>query len=247
MYGFRDGSSPRARRACRSGMLRRKVVSLLTVVGTTALGAACSGAASSTQTKVPLVPLAPSPELESSYVAMVETGLDELPALADSVAMSAPSAEPIAAAYARRYDIPHDLALDITQHALEAGLDPELAFRLVRVESVFKVSARGRQGALGLTQLMPGTARSLDRSLDTEREILDRDNNLRIGFRYLREMIDRYDDVRLGLLAYNRGQTSVDRALRRGADPENGYSHKVLGTRGSRPYNGTGLAEAPGE
>jgi hypothetical protein len=58
-------------------------------------------------------------------------------------------------------------------------------------------------------------------------------------------MIERYDDVRLGLLAYNRGQTAVDRALRRGADPENGYSHKVLGTRGSKPYQGPGLLPPP--
>lgn len=242
MYGFREGAFLRALRACRVGMPGRKVVSLVMVVGTTVLGAACAGAGTSAPSKVVLTPL---PEVESSYVAMVETDLEEQPALVDSVAIAAPSAEPIAAAYARRYEIPHELALDITQHALDAGIDPDLAFRLVRVESVFKVSARGRQGALGLTQLMPGTARSLDRTLDTEREILDPDNNLRVGFRYLREMIERYDDVRLGVLAYNRGQGSVDRALRRGADPENGYSHKVLGTRGSRPYTGSGLAESP--
>ena len=128
-------------------------------------------------------------------------------------------------------------------NAMAAGVDPDLAFRLIRVESVFKVRARGPQGALGLMQLMPGTARSLDRSLDSEGEIFEPDNNLRIGLRYLRQMIERYDDVRLGLLAYNRGQTAVDRALRRGQDPENGYSHKVLGTRGSNPYEGPGLLD----
>ena len=52
---------------------------------------------------------------------------------------------------------------------------------------------------------------------------------------------DRYGEVRLGLLAYNRGERAVDRALRRGADPENGYTRKVLGTGGSDPYDGPGL------
>src|SRR5690606_30096797 len=88
----------------------------------------------------------------------------------------------------------------------------------------------------------PSTARAIDRSLDTEREVLDPETNLRTGFRYLRAMIERYGgDVRLGLLAYNRGEGTVDRVLRRGADPENGYSHLVLGTTSSSPYTGTGI------
>jgi soluble lytic murein transglycosylase-like protein len=147
-----------------------------------------------------------------------------------------------AAAYARQYGISTELARSIIQVALDEGLDPELAFRLVRTESRFKTRARGPQGALGLTQLMPSTARVIDRSVRTEAQILDPATNLRLGFRYLRQMIVRYDgDVRLGLLAYNRGEVSVDRALRSGRDPENGYSHKVLGTRGKSPYRGKGL------
>jgi hypothetical protein len=54
-------------------------------------------------------------------------------------------------------------------------------------------------------------------------------------------MIERYDgDVRLGLLAYNRGERAVDRDLRNGRDPENGYSTKVLGSVRDR-YDGDGL------
>ncbi|MDQ3556496.1 MAG: transglycosylase SLT domain-containing protein [Gemmatimonadota bacterium] len=147
--------------------------------------------------------------------------------------------------YAGRYRIPLQLARTILEAAQAEGLDPELGFRLVRVESVFKTNARGAGGALGLVQLMPGTARSIDRALRTEEEILKPETNLRVGFRYLRQMIRRYEgDVRLGLLAYNRGETVVDRALKRGADPENGYSHKVLGTRTGitgTPYKGSGI------
>src|SRR5690606_26381784 len=144
----------------------------------------------------------------------------------------------LGAAYARRYDISEELATDIAEHALAEGIDPDLAFRLVRVESVFHVRARGPQGALGLTQLMPGTARWLDRSVRTERDIFEPANNLRVGFRYLRRLINQYGEVRLALLAYNRGEGTVDRALRRGVDPENGYSRKVLGTGGKNPYTG---------
>lgn len=146
-----------------------------------------------------------------------------------------------AAAYASRYRISGDLARSILDIAKAEGLDPELGFRLVRVESVFRTNARGPAGALGLTQLMPSTARAIDRGVRTEAEILEPRTNLRLGFRYLRRMIERYNgDVRLGLLAYNRGQTTVDRSLRAGRDPENGYSPKVLGSSSNR-YTGTGL------
>jgi soluble lytic murein transglycosylase-like protein len=148
-----------------------------------------------------------------------------------------------AAAYARLYRIDEGLALQIVESALAEGIDPELAFRLVRVESLFRPMARGSMGALGLTQLMPSTARAIDRSLRTESQIMEPVTNLRTGFRYLRQMIERYDgDVRLGLLAYNRGPVAVDRALHEGRDPENGYSPKVLGTAESR-YTGEGVID----
>lgn len=155
--------------------------------------------------------------------------------LATDISLSADASE-----YARRYDISTQLAEQIVESAVAEKVDPELAFRLVRVESVFRANARGPNGALGLTQLMPSTARSIDRSLRTEAQIMDPVTNLRTGFRYLREMIERYNgDVRLGVLAYNRGEGAVDRALRSGTDPENGYSSKVLGSTTSR-YLGRG-------
>jgi soluble lytic murein transglycosylase-like protein len=144
--------------------------------------------------------------------------------------------------YTARYTVPKDIARKIIEESTAAGIDPELAFRLVRVESRFHSRARSPQGALGLMQLMPSTARSLDRSLASEAEILDPQTNLRLGLRYLRTLIDRYDDVRLGLLAYNRGSGTVDRALQRGQDPENGYSSKVLGT-GLNRYRGEGVVK----
>lgn len=146
-------------------------------------------------------------------------------------------------AYALRYSISHDLASSIHDAARNEGIDPELAFRLVRVESNFNPRARSYAGAMGLTQLMPGTARSIDRRMADRSRLLNPDENLRVGFRYLRTLLDRYDgDVRLALLAYNRGENSVDRDLRRGRDPENGYSGKVLG-RGVDRYHGPGLAQ----
>ena len=143
-------------------------------------------------------------------------------------------------AFAMRYRIPTDQARQIHDVARAEGIDPELGFRLVRVESAFNPQARSRVGALGLTQLMPATARWLQRGI-TRQGILEPETNLRIGFRYLRSLIAKYDgDLQLALLAYNRGDGAVDRDLRRGRNPENGYSRAVLGS-GVQRYAGTGL------
>jgi hypothetical protein len=131
-------------------------------------------------------------------------------------------------AYSNRYAIPADLAAAISDIALAEGIAPEVAFQLVRVESGFYRRAISPVGAVGLAQLMPPTAFELDPSLRYA-DLFDRDTNLRLGFRYLRQMLDKYDgDLRLALLAYNRGPGTVDGILRAGGDPANGYARAVL-------------------
>jgi hypothetical protein len=151
-------------------------------------------------------------------------------------------------AMADRYHITAAMARMVHDAAVEEGIDPELGFRLVRVESVFDPRAVGAGGAAGLVQMMPGTARSLDPDVDTRRELMEPRTNLRLGFGYLRDMIERYEEhgddaVRLAVIAYNRGENAVDRALRGGRDPENGYGRRILGPRahGGREYRGPGI------
>lgn len=143
-------------------------------------------------------------------------------------------------AFAMQFRISPQLARTIHDAAESQGLDPELGFRLVRAESAFNPRARSHAGALGYTQLMPSTARWLDRRMTTRERILEPEPNLRVGFGYLRRLIDKYDgDVRLALLAYNRGEGAVDRDLRSGRNPENGYTRRVLGVGRDR-YRGPG-------
>jgi soluble lytic murein transglycosylase-like protein len=128
-----------------------------------------------------------------------------------------------------KYRIGADLAASIDEIALAERVDPALAFELVRVESSFNSRAVSHVGALGYTQLMPATARLMAPGI-TREELFDRETNLRLGFRFLHNLVNHYDgDVRLALLAYNRGPDTVDRLLREGEDPGNGYSRLVLG------------------
>ena len=128
----------------------------------------------------------------------------------------------------REYTIPRDLAEDIYDIALQEEIDPDVAFGLVRTESAFKNSATSHVGAIGLTQLMPSTARWIDKDV-TPRDLRDQRTNLRIGFKYLNDLMKKYDgDAELALLAYNRGPGTVDRILKRGGNPDNGYPDMVL-------------------
>jgi soluble lytic murein transglycosylase-like protein len=129
--------------------------------------------------------------------------------------------------HSKRYRIPADLAAAIYDISLSEGIDPALAFSLVRVESGFVRGAVSSAGAVGLTQVMPSTARWLDPHI-AYTDLFERDTNLRLGFRYLRILIEQYrGDLHLALLAYNRGPNRVDDILRAGGDPSNGYARLV--------------------
>jgi len=130
--------------------------------------------------------------------------------------------------YSAHYRIPADLSAAIYDHATTEGIDPALAFRLVQVESNFQPNARSRAKAIGYTQLKLGTAREYEPSV-SERELRTRDVNLRIGFRFLHDLMRKYQgDEHLALLAYNRGPARVNEYLDAGSDPDNGYPQAIL-------------------
>ena len=119
-----------------------------------------------------------------------------------------------------KYQIPADLAASIYDIALSEGIDPALGFQLVKIESNFKEDARSSMGALGYTQVQMTTARFYEPEL-TEKELFERETNLRIGFRFLNDLLEQFDhDTHLALLAYNRGPTQGEpRSWRPAATP----------------------------
>jgi soluble lytic murein transglycosylase-like protein len=127
-----------------------------------------------------------------------------------------------------KYQIPADLAEDIYDIALSEGIDPALGFQLVKVESGFKANARSSMAAFGYTQLQLPTARFYDPDV-TAAELFDRETNLRIGFRFLRDLLEQFDhDMQVALVAYNRGPGKVAGILAKGGDPANGYAEAVM-------------------
>jgi soluble lytic murein transglycosylase len=94
----------------------------------------------------------------------------------------------------------------IQDAAQGAGVPAAIVKAVIHAESAFDVNAVSRAGAMGLMQLMPGTARELG-VLDPFRA----DENVHGGARYLRHLHDRYRSWTFTLAAYNAGPTAVDR------------------------------------
>ncbi len=150
----------------------------------------------------------------------------------DSVVAEAPARELRRAQtvleYSARFNLDGDLAALIYDVSLHERIDPELGFRVVHAESRFNPRAISSAGALGLAQVMPKTARMFVPDL-TDEELFDAELNLRIGFRFLHQLLEKYSgDLSLALLAYNRGPTRLQQLLASGLDPRNGYASSVL-------------------
>lgn len=97
----------------------------------------------------------------------------------------------------------------IEQAAARHGLRPEFVHSVARIESAYRQDAVSPKGAIGLMQLMPGTARDLGANPHDAAENAD------AGVRYLKQLLMKYadspDPVRLALAAYNAGPGAVDR------------------------------------
>jgi soluble lytic murein transglycosylase-like protein len=76
----------------------------------------------------------------------------------------------------------------------------------------------------------------------TAAQLFDRETNLRIGFRFLRDLLEHFDhDMQVALVAYNRGPGKVAGILAKGGDPANGYAEAVM--EGYQPLEGSAAAQ----
>jgi soluble lytic murein transglycosylase-like protein len=138
--------------------------------------------------------------------------------------------------FSGRYGVRADLAALIYDASKGEGIDPDLAFRLVKLESEFNPKAISTAGAIGLTQLMPATARFFQKGVRAE-QLYEPALNVRIGLRYIRTLMDEYKgNVNMALLVYNRGEVAVRDATSLGLDPTNGYDRIVM-----KGYKGKGI------
>jgi soluble lytic murein transglycosylase len=143
----------------------------------------------------------------------------------------------------------------------ESGLPLDLLCALVRTESFFDPGAGSTAGARGLAQLMPGTAKAVASQLGiASPDLSDPATNLRLGARYLADLVKRFGgDLLMALMSYNGGPTRVVKASKDSPglpadlfletvpmDESREYGRKVLAARavygyliGARDFSGT--------
>jgi soluble lytic murein transglycosylase-like protein len=126
----------------------------------------------------------------------VESSKARAPARAAAAAPALAAGCPVPSAFRRAF----------AAASASTGLAPSLLVATAYEESRMNPRARSGAGARGLLQLLPATAHAL--RLDGT----DPATNVLAGARYLKEMIDRFDSLELGLAAYNAGPTAVERA-----------------------------------
>lgn len=98
------------------------------------------------------------------------------------------------------------LTPDINRIAAQHRLDPALLHAVITAESAYNPWAVSPKGAMGLMQLMPGTAARFG-----VRDAYDPVANMQGGARYLRWLLDTFNDTRLAVAAYNAGEGAVQR------------------------------------
>jgi soluble lytic murein transglycosylase-like protein len=102
----------------------------------------------------------------------------------------------------------------VERYARRFRVDPLTVLAVIQVESRFDPTAASSQGAFGLMQLQPLTARDLATDLGLEWTgddlLLDPDLNVMLGCAYLRRLMDRFGDQDAALAAYCSGPTLVE-------------------------------------
>ena len=110
---------------------------------------------------------------------------------------------------------PKAFETEINHYAGEQQISPSWAFAIARRESSFMTDAHSSAGAKGLMQLMPGTARGLKKGKIDRRYLLNANNNVQLGTRYLKILLDKNQGNQvLATASYNAGPYRVKRWLK---------------------------------
>lgn len=117
-------------------------------------------------------------------------------------------------AWWRRLSYPLDYEPSIQAAAKRHAVDPYLITAMIRVESSFDPEVKSPKGAVGLMQVLPSTARYVEKRRGNSRlttSLVRPAYNIDIGTAYFRYLVDRYGTTEYALAAYNGGEANVDK------------------------------------
>lgn len=117
-------------------------------------------------------------------------------------------------AWWRRLSYPLDYEPSIKAAGKRYAVDPYLIAAMIRIESSFDPEVKSPKGAVGLMQVLPSTARYVEKRRGNSRltaSLARPAYNIDIGTAYFRYLVDRYGTTEYALAAYNGGEANVDK------------------------------------
>lgn len=103
---------------------------------------------------------------------------------------------------------------EINKYSAQNDVSPYLFLSLIREESHFNPKIKSPVGALGLSQIMPATASHIEKRNVSKEELLDEENNIKIGEKYFKYLIDKYDgNIYYAIISYNAGFGNLEKWL----------------------------------
>lgn len=122
----------------------------------------------------------------------------------------------------------------VEQYSEVNELDSLLVYSIIKAESNFNSKAVSDSGAIGLMQLMKNTAKEVANKIDSSNEfdeivLKDPEENIKIGTKYYKELLTRYDNnVILSLIAYNAGIGNTEKWLQEGIIKDDGSDYENI-------------------
>lgn len=110
----------------------------------------------------------------------------------------------------------------VENYSDEYNVDPLLVYAVIKVESNFDNNVVSKSNAKGLMQLMDSTATEISRNIICDKSfecgmLFDEETNIKIGVKYLSELLERYEgNIYVALAAYNAGIGNVDTWIEQG-------------------------------
>jgi len=126
-----------------------------------------------------------------------------------------------------------DFAYLIAKESFNNDLDPLLVLAVIKTESSFRKTAVSHKGAMGLMQILPDTAYYVSDmndhiDLTDAQELFEPNTNILIGINYLSYLIEKFDNQKYAIIAYNMGPSGLIRRIKNGEDLPLTYYRTVM-------------------
>ena len=116
------------------------------------------------------------------------------------------------------------------------NVDKDLIYAIIKNESNFDSEAKSSVGAIGLMQIMEGTAEDVAGELEIkEYNLYSPNDNIQIGTKYFSYLLEKYKEPSLALAAYNAGLGNVDDWIKKGIIKSDGTDYENI------PYKETNM------